>query len=262
MATPHPIIALWAHPRSMSTATERIMRERGDCACFHEPFLTDYYVNRAVRQMPMLDPRPGQPTTYADARAMLLAAADQGPVFFKDMSYYVVPRLFEDEAFARRLTHSFLIRDPLRAIPSYYKIDPGITDWEIGYRAQWEHVDYVRHRLGLPVTVIEAETISADPRAAMAAYWNSVGLGFAAHAFEWRRETPEDWKYVEGWHHTAVTSTGIKPQAPRDQALAEFEAAALTAPRLRDYLANHEPAYRKLHELAGDTQSRATGDSP
>ncbi|MDH3659971.1 MAG: hypothetical protein OEU92_08075 [Alphaproteobacteria bacterium] len=41
-----PIIALWCHPRSMSTAIERIMRERGDCRCFHEPFLYDYYVAR------------------------------------------------------------------------------------------------------------------------------------------------------------------------------------------------------------------------
>lgn len=32
-----PIIALWCHPRSMSTAMERVMRERGDCRCFHEP---------------------------------------------------------------------------------------------------------------------------------------------------------------------------------------------------------------------------------
>jgi hypothetical protein len=26
----HPIIALWSHPRSMSTANERLMRVRGD----------------------------------------------------------------------------------------------------------------------------------------------------------------------------------------------------------------------------------------
>ena len=31
----HPLIALWSHPRSMSTATERIMRERGDLDCAH-----------------------------------------------------------------------------------------------------------------------------------------------------------------------------------------------------------------------------------
>ncbi|MEZ5772185.1 MAG: hypothetical protein R3D61_11380 [Defluviimonas denitrificans] len=45
----HPIIAMWSHPRSMSTAIERIMRERGDLDCLHEPFMYDYYVHRQVR---------------------------------------------------------------------------------------------------------------------------------------------------------------------------------------------------------------------
>ncbi|MCO5125978.1 MAG: hypothetical protein M9957_01250 [Rhodobacteraceae bacterium] len=40
--SPHPIIAMWSHPRSMSTAIERIMRERGDLDCLHEPFMYDY----------------------------------------------------------------------------------------------------------------------------------------------------------------------------------------------------------------------------
>ena len=46
---------LWSHPRSMSTATERIMRERGDLDCAHEPFMYDYYVHRKRRVMPHFD---------------------------------------------------------------------------------------------------------------------------------------------------------------------------------------------------------------
>ncbi|MGI9463794.1 MAG: hypothetical protein ACR2OM_07640, partial [Aestuariivirgaceae bacterium] len=120
----HPIVGLWAHPRSMSTATERIMRERGDCTVFHEPFLVDYYLHRAVGQMAMLEEDKTKPRDYEAVRAMLLDAAGDRPVFFKDMSYYVVPRIFEDEAFARRLCNVFLIRDPRRSIASYFKLDP------------------------------------------------------------------------------------------------------------------------------------------
>ena len=39
----HPILALWAHPRSMSTAFERVMSNRGDMECFHEPYNEAYY---------------------------------------------------------------------------------------------------------------------------------------------------------------------------------------------------------------------------
>ena len=39
----HPIIALWAVPRSTSTAFEWMMRQRGDVACLHEPFGEAWY---------------------------------------------------------------------------------------------------------------------------------------------------------------------------------------------------------------------------
>ena len=82
----HPIIALWVHPRSMSTAVERIMRERGDLTCFHEPFMYDYYLNRSPRKMPQFEPEEDQHRTYAETWDLILDAAEQGPVFFKDMS--------------------------------------------------------------------------------------------------------------------------------------------------------------------------------
>ena len=38
-----PILALWAVPRSTSTAFERMMRQRGDHDCVHEPFGEVWY---------------------------------------------------------------------------------------------------------------------------------------------------------------------------------------------------------------------------
>ena len=39
----HPIIAMWAVPRSTSTAFEWMMRQRGDLDCLHEPFGEAWY---------------------------------------------------------------------------------------------------------------------------------------------------------------------------------------------------------------------------
>ena len=36
-------VALWAVPRSISTAFERVFVERGDFEVFHEPFSAYYY---------------------------------------------------------------------------------------------------------------------------------------------------------------------------------------------------------------------------
>lgn len=39
----HKIVALWAIPRSTSTAFEWMMRQRGDMNCLHEPFGEAWY---------------------------------------------------------------------------------------------------------------------------------------------------------------------------------------------------------------------------
>ncbi len=101
----NPIYALWSHPRSMSTATERIMRERGDLDCAHEPFMYDYYVHRQVRAMPHFDAQKGHPLSYRDIRDSLLLRAEKSPVFIKDMSYYVMPHILEDATFGHRLVN-------------------------------------------------------------------------------------------------------------------------------------------------------------
>ena len=67
----------------MSTAMERIMRERGDFTCFHEPFMYDYYVNKKVRVMPHFDIDDDRPKTYPDIRDMILKSAEDKPVFFQ-----------------------------------------------------------------------------------------------------------------------------------------------------------------------------------
>jgi len=245
----HPIIALWSHPRSMSTATERIMRERGDLACFHEPFMYDYYVHRSVREMPHFEAEAHRPESLSEICAMLTAAAAEAPVFFKDMSYYVVGALDDERSFFSSLTDVFLIRDPRRSLMSYVKLDPDVTLEEAGIEAQWRHFEWLREATGRTPPVIEAEAIAADPEGAMGRLWALIGLDPCAHAFSWQKESvPEDWEQVAGWHGTASASAGIRP--PRDESDAEidarFAAMAEKHPRLACILDHHRPFYERL----------------
>ncbi len=245
----YPIIALWSHPRSMSTAIERIMRERGDLTCFHEPFLYDYYVHRAVREMPHFEPDENRPADYDRIWDMLLEAGEKGPVFFKDMSYYVVPRIYEDEALAQRLTNAFLIRDPMRAITSYYRVDPELTSEEIGIEAQWRHFTWLERVTGRAPIVLEAEQIQGDPEAVISAFWAKIGLAPAPHAFHWQSEdVPKDWQDVAGWHGSVTSSTGIKPPANQADAEEKFATAAEQAPCLREFLKTHHVFYDRLRQ--------------
>ncbi len=246
---PHPIIALWSHPRSMSTAVERIMRERGDLVCLHEPFLYDYYVARKVRELPHFEAEPGRPVDYEGTRDWILEMAEHSPVFFKDMSYYVVPRILEDVAFSQRLTNCFLIRNPLASISSYYKLDPGVTQEEIGLAAQRTHYDALSQSSGSRPPVIQAEAVQADTKGTMAALWQHLDLPYREEAFLWKaEEAPKDWEQVGGWHGNVAASGGIRKADgdPAARAASRFQALLAEAPHLADYLASHQAAYEAL----------------
>lgn len=241
------IYALWSHPRSMSTAMERVMRERGDLDCAHEPFMYDYYVHRAIRQMPHFDVRPDHPVSYPAIRDHLLARAARGPVFFKDMSYYVMPHILADEAFAPHLVNAFLIRDPLASITSYYKLDPEVSLDEVGLEAQWRHFSALKAAGRNPV-VLRAEAVREDSRGTMAQFWQAVGLPFSERAFTWQDEKPKDWDQVGGWHGDVSASKGIRPLSATEagETRAKFDALAQTHPRMKRDLAHHLPYYQKL----------------
>jgi hypothetical protein len=78
--------------------------------------------------MPHFEAEHERPATLAAICAMLVEAARDKPVFFKDMSYYVAGALDDDRAFFAALTDVFLIRDPRRSLISYFKLDPDFTD--------------------------------------------------------------------------------------------------------------------------------------
>lgn len=247
-----PIVALWSHPRSMSTAFERIMRARGDFDCLHEPFMYDYYVNRSKRQMPHFDAMDEHPKSYEAIRDMILEKAENGPVFFKDMSYYVMPQIAEDEDFFRRITHSFLIRDPKASIVSYAKLDPHMLLEEIGLEAQWLHAQAVMQKLGLAPVVVKSEKVQAAPEAQMRTYWQALGLADKPEALHWDDPVPADWQQVQGWHQEVMTSSTIRPISADQlsKTEAEYRQLAAAQPHFAHYFAHHQPFYAGLARFA------------
>lgn len=246
----HPIVALWSHPRSMSTAMERIMREREDFTCFHEPFMYLYYVGDAKREMPHFELPPDTPTSYGDIRNMLLSAAETTPVFFKDMSYYIVDRMTEDRTFADLITHTFLIRDPEKSIVSYYKLDPDVTSEEIGLETQYRHFAWLSETCGVTPPVIEAADIQDDTAGIIRAYCDAIGVDFLPHALEWGDETPKDWQGVTGWHGDVMSAQGIHKDSNAVDGKDDKKPTVTldSAPHLRVYYDHHKPYFDKLQK--------------
>jgi hypothetical protein len=172
-------------------------------------------------------------------------------VFFKDMSYYVMPQLFDDPDFVKRITHSFLVREPLASIVSYAKLDPEVTVEEIGIEAQWQHVESLLASGSKPV-VVQSEKIQADAIGQMRRYWQAVGLDDKPSALAWGEKPPEDWQQVSGWHQDVMASSTIRPPdaAAEQKTREEFSTLLATMPHLQSYLGHHAAFHRRLAEMA------------
>ena len=81
-ATPNRILALWATPRSTSTAFEWAMANRGDMTCFHEPYNEAFYYGTDRRHDryfiadPTLEAKPGLSIASVHANLTALAARE------------------------------------------------------------------------------------------------------------------------------------------------------------------------------------------
>ena len=210
----HPIIALWAVPRSTSTAFEWMMRQRGDLDCLHEPFGEAWYQGEDP-----LWPRfqPGDKTTpnlsIESVWEAIKAKAENGPVFIKDFPHYI--NHMWDEAFLSHFTHAFLIRDPAKTLTSLYARWPDFDELEVGNPEQRALFDLVSALNGKRPPVIDSDDLLEDPHGITAAFCEAVEIPFIPEALTWPAGgDPSEHSWWDGgsFHENLAQSTGLTPQ--------------------------------------------------
>jgi hypothetical protein len=205
----HPILVLWAVPRAVSTAFERMMIERGDHVVFDEPFSRHYYFgpervsDRYTEVLP--NSRP------ADILAALTAAAEEQPVFVKDMAYHAAG--FATADLLGQFVNTFLIRDPAGALPSLAARWPDFTDDESGYAAVARLVD-LAETAGQDPPIIDAVDLCRNPAATVRAYCGRVGIPFLPDSLRWRAGMRPEWELWRDWYEATARSTGFRPPPP------------------------------------------------
>lgn len=236
----NPMIALWAHPRSLSTALERSFIERGDFAVFHEPFAYVYYMHENRADIPHKHPDPDHPKTFPEIRDMMETARAERPVFHKDMCYHCMDHLLADPAFLRDRINTFIIRDPAEAILSHATIHPGVRRENLGYEQMHRVFETVADLTGTPPIVVNAEDLQTDPGGMLRSYCEAVGIPFVGSALQWRPGERKEWSTWREWHTGAASSGGLG-KAPR-----RYSCSFEDTPHLRDFLDYCLPFYRAL----------------
>jgi len=202
-----PVLALWATPRTVSTAFERMMIERGDHVVLDEPWSRAYYFGpeRRSDRYPLTFPE----STYAAVEAGVLAAGRTSTVFVKDMAYHAAPGI-TDEAL-RAIRHTFLVRDPRAALTSLHRRWPDFTADEAGYEAQRVLFDRVCDVTGSTPAVIDSDALRADPDGVIARWCEQVGLEHRPESLRWEAGMQPEWQLWRSWYENAAASTGFSP---------------------------------------------------
>jgi hypothetical protein len=216
-----PILALWATPRSTSTAFEWVMSHRGDMTCFHEPYNEAYYYGSDRRNdryfMADADLKVKEGLTIRSVHEKLLKLSEAESVFIKDFAYSISH--ISDDNFLNAFTHSFLIREPEKVITSMHSRWPDISLDEIGFDDLHTLFNRIADKTGTTPVVIDSDELLSTPEAGMKAYCKSVGIPFIEEALSWEdradsnKERNATWNSDEhGFHDSLKASTGLEPQ--------------------------------------------------
>ena len=208
------ILALWATFRSISTAFERMMRERGDFTVFHEPFGLSCYCSqdrkKTNRYYPHVEIVPEN--NYQAVWEKLQETAKQEPVFIKDMPYYL--NHLGNEEFLSHFENTFIIRNPSQMLPSLYNHWEDFTLDETGYEQLYNFFVMSQKATGKIPIVINAEDLVQQPEKTVQAYCQAVGIKFIPEALEWKsQEKSKMNSYLwEGdkWHQSVKSSSGFQ----------------------------------------------------
>ena len=238
------IVALWAVPRSTSTAFEWMMRQRGDITCLHEPFGEAWYQGEAplwprVREDSLRVPG----LTLESVWDNMLSLASKGPVFSKDFPHYI-DHMWDDEMLSH-FTHSFLIRNPAMTITSMYDKWPDFHEKEVGFAEQRELFERLMDKTGSPPPVIDSDDLLENPAGIVEAWCKAVGLPFIESALSWEPGARDEVSWWDGgsFHANLRNSDGLKPQ-PRKSYINIDEAPA----RVQDVYERVLPHYEFMRK--------------
>ncbi|MFM7170500.1 MAG: hypothetical protein ACKOYH_06570 [Cyanobium sp.] len=218
------MLALWAVPRSVSTAFAKAISGSNGVSVLHEPFTDCYYFGPNRRSM-----RYGNRPIVAhfDERAameLILSAArsDCKTLFIKELAFQALP--FVQDELLSRVASTLLVRHPTRVIASLLRLKPDFTEDELGFQA----LDALDLRItalrGTPPMVIEGEQFRTHPRQTLLHFCSIHGLRFSDEMLNWsmgamRPWLPHERESQQKWHATLERSQTILPSTDTVSAL-------------------------------------------
>jgi hypothetical protein len=238
MTDQRPII-LWAHWRSLSTVFERqFLQLHQEFHVIHEPFVPICLAYMAKNEKFLNSIQPPKPTdpiitthhltpTLNEILAPHYYNGDQTQplrVFVKDFatifSHASEGNPLQSKEVLLKFKHTFLIRNPEKSVPSYYKAaNATYKAWDeanvpssertelfsaeyIGLKELRDLYNLIKDVTGEEIALVDADDLVREPEKVMRKYCEMVGMEFKKEMLEWKAEEVKCWDVkIPDIHH-------------------------------------------------------------
>ena len=249
-------VILWSAARCLSTVFYRSITTLKKTKSFQELFSMAYYLGPEHLNdmwLPLLDRQ--YDFTYDDAIKLLLADyPGMDLVFAKEHAFSLPETMYEDMVKGGFSTfiHTFLIRDPERALYSNYKVirdnyssiqsllDPPSG----GLYELYKFYNFIKWKKGATPIVVDAADLQAHPDEIMKCYCEAVGICFDQKMMTWEPATcPNQYDIWAPFNTVINQSSGfikVTPDQQKPVPLHELPAEVMT------HIENNRPQYKEM----------------
>lgn len=229
MKTKH--IAMWACPRSRSTAITRAFEQLDDCMIYDEPLDGCYFINRftdhdRINYAPDYLSRH-RDTNYSSIVKKLTGDLPEGKSFSfqKHMSRHLLPNF--DKSWISEVKNLFLIRNPRSTVFSYWKAttNSGFSweEWEsrVGWEEHYQLFQEIESLTQEKPLVIDSDDLVKDPQNYLKVLCSKLGVNFSEKILNWEPKKTnvlswEDTKF-EKFSEKVIHSNGFFQESKKDK---------------------------------------------
>ncbi|XP_033626585.1 branched-chain-amino-acid aminotransferase-like protein 2 [Asterias rubens] len=230
-------IAIWSHPRSLSTALVMSLGNYGKVEVFNEFYGGAYAFGpeKKVSSPPPLPIPPEKDLTYDAVKALLETDyPDQELIIFKDHAAALDKKY---DKLPQGFVHTFIIRDPTKmflsnqkmaeksgmTIEMFIKFSETMFGKSHGYEAMVDLVKYIEETLKQKVVIVDADDLQSNPKNVLGTFCKAVDIPFRDTLLSWKPIAEIPWHIPKallafnkatGAYESALKSTGWLPPDP------------------------------------------------
>lgn len=202
-------IAMWSGPRNISTAMMRSWENRQDTQVVDEPFYA-YYLAQTKAPHPMAkEVLASQSNSWLNVSEQLSQTQYQQSIFYqKHMTHHMLDEI--DLTWTKKLSHCFLIRDPLSVINSYVKKMPSVTSEDIGIKRQLQLYQQISNITGQDIPIIDSKDVLINPRGILSKLCEKLEIDFDENMLSWPKgKRSSDGVWAKHWYENVEASNSF-----------------------------------------------------